>query len=136
MQAAMTCFKAWLNGYGGETNKEEREMVAQVRHFLELNGDGRFVLVDRADDSHAPKTLNRCGYKKAVNDGRLEYFVLSEAFKREVCRGFDYSVVAKLLIDRGFMKPGDGKHLNPKINLPNEGRVRCFHILPEIWNDD
>src|SRR5690606_25099198 len=37
MTAAITCFKAWLSGYGGEGNKEEREMLAQVRRFLEAH---------------------------------------------------------------------------------------------------
>ncbi|SER46064.1 Uncharcterized protein, DUF927 family [Nitrosomonas sp. Nm51] len=133
---AVTCFKAWLAGYGGEGNKEERDMLAQVRHFLELHSEGRFVLYDRADDTHAPKTLQRCGYRKAANDGTTEYYVLSESFKKEICKGVDYRNVARLLIERGYMRPGDGKNLCPKVDLPHEGRVRAFHILPSIWSND
>lgn len=135
MTAAITCFKAWLSGYGGEGNKEEREMLAQVRRFLEAHTD-RFVLIDRASDSHAPKTLNRAGYRKPANDGLAEYLVLPETFKTEVCKGFNYRDVAKLLIGKGCMRPGDGKNLLPKVDLPHEGRVRAFHILPSIWSDD
>lgn len=135
MKAAITCFKAWLAGYGGEGNKEERDMLAQVRRFLEANFD-RFVLYDRAEDSHAPKTLNRCGYRKAANDGLAEFLVLPEMFKSEICKGFGYRDVAKLLISKGYMRPGDGKNLMPKVDLPHEGRARAFHILPSIWSGD
>ncbi|MBA3756421.1 MAG: hypothetical protein H0X02_09435 [Nitrosomonas sp.] len=56
-------------------------------------------------------------------------------FKAEICKGFDYLAVARLLIGLGFMK-GDGKILQPKVNLPGEGRKRVFHILPTIWGDE
>ncbi|NBQ68915.1 MAG: DUF927 domain-containing protein [Nitrosomonadaceae bacterium] len=41
MQSAITCFKAWLQAFGGEGNKEDRAMIEQVRHFLELHGESR-----------------------------------------------------------------------------------------------
>jgi len=135
MKAAITCFKAWLDGYGGETNKEEREMLAQVRRFLESNFD-RFVLIDRAEDTHAPKTLNRAGYRKPANDGLAEYFIFPETFKSEICKGFSYRDVAKLLVSKGYMVPGDGGRPQHKVNLPHEGWMRVFHILPSIWGDD
>lgn len=135
MKAAITCFKAWLEGYGGETNKEERNMLAQVRRFLEANFD-RFVLIDRAEDTHAPKTLNRAGYRKPANDGLAEYLVLPETFKSEICKGFNYRDVAKLLVSKGYMVSGKGRELGHKFNLPHEGWMRVFHILPSIWGDE
>ncbi len=135
MKAAITCFKAWLDGYGGETNKEERDMLAQVRRFLEANFD-RFVLIDRAEDTHAPKTLNRAGYRKPANDGLAEYLVLPETFKSEICKGFNYRDVAKLLVSKGYMVSGKGRELGHKVNLPHEGWMYVFHILPSIWGDE
>lgn len=137
IQAAITCFKAWLQGFGGESNKEERLMIEQVRHFLELHGEGRFTDCDRAnaDDSHAPKTLNRVGFREKNPEGELEYFFLPEIFKMEVCQGFDHRAVARLLIDKGCMKPGDGRNLATKKRLPGCGIQRVFHILPTIWNE-
>ncbi|MBX9916899.1 MAG: DUF927 domain-containing protein [Nitrosomonas sp.] len=137
MQSAITCFKAWLQAFGGEGNREERAMIEQVRYFLELHGEGRFSDCGRAnaDDSHAPKTLNRAGFREKNHEGNIEYYCHPEAFKAEICKGFDYKAVARLLIDRGFMK-GDGKNLQPKVNLPGEGRKRVFHILPTIWEGE
>jgi uncharacterized protein (DUF927 family) len=136
MQAAITCFKAWLQAFGGEGNKEERAMIEQVRHFLELHGEARFTDSDRAnaDDSHAPKTLNRAGFREKNHEGELEFFCLPEVFKTEICKGFDSRSVARLLIDRGCMKPGDGRNLATKKRLPGCGMQRVFHILPTIWS--
>lgn len=137
MQSAIVCFKAWLQAFGGESNREERAMIEQVRHFLELHGEGRFADIDRSivDDNHAPKTLNKAGFRQKNHEGNLEFFAYPEVFKTEICKGFDYKAVARLLIDRGFMK-GDGKNLQPKVNLPGEGRKRVFHILPTIWEGE
>lgn len=137
MQAAMTCFKAWLQAFGGEGNKEERAMIEQVRHFLELHGESRFTDIERTvvDDNHTPRTMNKAGFREKNHEGNLEYYCYPEVFKAEICKGFDHRAVARLLIDQGFMK-GDGKHLQPKKDLPGEGRKRIFHILPAIWGGE
>ncbi len=136
MQAGITCFKAWLQAFGGEGNREERAMIEQVGHFLELHGEARFTDSDRAnaDDNHAPKTLNRAGFREKNHEGELEFFCLPEVFKAEICKGFDSRAVARLLIERGYMKPGDGRNLATKKRLPGCGMQRVFHILPTIWS--
>ena len=140
MQATISCFKAWLAGYGGEGNQEERQMLKQVRHFLELHSEGRFVDKERSvvNDSHAPKVLNKAGFREHSGEGdetTTNFYIFPEVFKEEVCKGFDYRQVARLLIDKDFMRP-DGKHLQPKVTLPGEGSRRVFHVLPTIWNDE
>ncbi len=135
IQAARDCFKSWLSDFGGEGNQEERTMLTQVKLFLEQHHEGRFIVKGRTVDDHAPKTLQRVGYRECSIAG-TEYYILRESFKSEVCKGLDYLAVAKLLISKGFMEPGDGKNLCPKVKLDNEGRIRVFHILPTIWSDN
>lgn len=89
-----------------------------------------------ADDAHAPRVINKAGWRKHDHaKGETEYYVYSEVFKAEVCSGMDYKAVARLLIDKGYMR-ADGKHLQPKVSLPGESARRVFHILPAIWNDE
>ncbi len=137
MQAAITCFKAWLQSYGGEGNREEKAMIEQVRHFLELHGEARFTDIDRSvvDDSHSPKTLNRAGFRQRDGQGALEYYCYPEVFKAEICKGFDYRAVARLLIGKGYMRGGEDRNLQVKVRLPGDGQRRVFHILPTIWGD-
>ena len=110
-------------------------MIDQVRHFLELHGEARFTDIERTvvNDNHTPRTMNKAGFRKKNNDNNLEYYCYPEVFKAEICKGFDYRVVARLLIDRGYMQRGDGRNLAVKMRLPGEGSRRVFHVLPSIW---
>ena len=121
LQAVRRCFEAWLGARGHMDNGEEAAMLRQVRGFLEANGEGRFAWWHRAMDDHTPKTLNRAGFRRLLGtDGKpvrsdaehqreygermssadgeqaqVEFIVLREVFRREVCQGFDADAVAK-----------------------------------------
>lgn len=142
-KAAATCFRAWLEGFGGEGNQEERAMLSQVRLFLEQHGEGRFADMGRnaVDDDHAARVLNRAGYRKHSQDaGTLEksteWLILSQTFRTEVCKGFDYRAVVKLLVAKGYMHKGDGRNLGmPKRELP-DGKRRVYVVNSRIFDDD
>ncbi len=155
MKAAVSCYKAWLAQRGGAGNLEELNMLAQVRRFFESHGESRFTDWDRPvsnTDSHPPRTLLRAGYRKhndAYDDdnkaiylpdggGRAthtEYYVFSETFKQEVCGGFDYRVVCKLLVKRGCLKT-EGRGFTRKERLPGgEGHAHCFRITHKLFED-
>lgn len=149
MQAATTCYKAWLAQRGGAGNLEELNMLAQVRRFFEAHGEARFTDWSRPvsnSEGHAPRTINRAGYRKhntdTVTDGRgeevvagthTEYYVLPETFKQEVCAGFDYRVVCKLLVRYGCLMV-EGKSYMRKERLPGgEGTAHCFRITHKLF---
>jgi uncharacterized protein (DUF927 family) len=152
MKAAVTCYKAWLAQRGGAGNLEELNMLAQVRRFFESHGEARFTDWDRPvsnTDSHPPRTINRAGYRKhipAVDDEgkpiyldggdratHTEYYVMSETFKAEVCAGFDYRVICKLLVKRGSLMTDSGSYTR-KERLPGgEGTVRCYRVTHKLF---
>lgn len=143
--AAATCFKAWLSHRGGAGNQEAAAMLAQVRQFFELHGDARFSDWDRATDDHAPKTVNRAGFRKyrdvtdengnpVFYDGEaanraveVDLYVLPEVFRQEVCKGFDYRAVSRLLAERGSLIT-EGQSYTRKERLPGLGLMRCYRI--------
>ncbi len=147
MQAAVTCFKAWMAQRGGAGNQEAAAMLAQVRQFFELHGDARFVDWERANDDHAPKTINRAGFRKyheaTDEDGKpiydedsnrakeAEFYVLPETFRQEVCKGFDYKAVARLLVEQECLMM-DGQSFTRKERLPVMGLARCYRITPKL----
>ena len=139
MKAAQSCFRAWLVAYGGEGNQEQRAILQQVRLFFQLHGEARFSDFSRAvtDDTHAPRVMNKVGWRKydKLKD-ETEYYVYSEPFKTEICKGLDHLAVAHLLIEKGYMRRGDGKNLRPKVSLPGEGSQRVFHVLPAIFGEE
>lgn len=154
MQAAVTCFKAWLAQRGGAGNLEEMNMLAQVRRFFEAHGEARFTDWNRPasdSDSHAPRTIQRAGYRRhvtgeeTITDGngneqklavdRTEYYVFPETFKQEVCAGFDYKAVCKLLARHGcLVMPDKGYTRNER--LPGgEGKAHVFRINNKLFED-
>ena len=169
INAADACFKAWLNQRGGAGNAEERAMLAQVQRFFELHGESRFSDWERpASDSsqHAPKTLNKAGYRKHFDakdaDGTqiytgekysegdekkardTEFYVFVETFKTEICAGYDYKAVQRLLDKQGaLVRPSTGKAYTRTERLPAEGKqnvyrinAKVFGLMAEIEADD
>jgi putative DNA primase/helicase len=138
-------------------------MLAQVRRFIEAHAEGRLSWWHRADDDHAPKTLNRAGFRRLVDaegkpihvaakvwrdadalaehhakrdDAQTEFIILPEVFKQEVCAGFRWEAVATMLRDRGLLRH-EANRLTQKHRLPGLGeRVNCFHLRAAILGGD
>jgi len=155
--AARTCFATWLEGRGGSGNVEHVSILRQVSAFFQAHGNARFTPWHRANDSHAPATINRAGLRKMIaSDGTAinshtdhhkafgdvihptesdmieqEYYVLPEVFRNEICKGFDHKVVSKLLIKAGMLKPGKASATRPE-RLPGIGNISCYRFLPTV----
>lgn len=159
---AKACFDAWLAARGGSGNGEVAAMLRQVRGFFEAHGEGRFTWWHRAADDHNAKTLQRAGFRRMVSeDGKpikndaehqreygermpvaegervcLEYFVLPEVFRTEICRGFDHKAVCKVLLQYGCLKPSKDRDYDAKHRLPGLGPAWCYHFTPAIMELD
>jgi putative DNA primase/helicase len=161
-RAAGACFAAWLAARGGCGNGEVLAMLRAVRRFLETHGEGRFAMWHRGSDDHAPKTLNRAGVRRMLNadgepiktnsqhgaeygdrmpaalgeDVSFEYFILAETFRGEVCQGFDYRAVCRVLLDHGCLAPDNGRPFDCRPRLPGIGPATCYRITPAIFELD
>ena len=161
-QAARACFNAWLAARGGTGNGEIVAMLRQVRRFLETHGEGRFAMWHRGSDDHAPKTLQRAGVRRMLNDQgepiktnsqhgaefgdrmpvalgegvSFEYFILAETFRAEVCQGSEYRTVARVLLDHGCLMPDKGRTYDCRPRLPGMGNTWCYRIPPAIFELD
>lgn len=159
---ARACFEAWLSSRGGSGNGEVMAMLRQVRSFFELHGEGRFTWLHRAGDDHNAKTLQRAGYRRLLDgsgapiktnadhqkyfgermasedaaEASVDYFVLPEVFRSEICRGFDYRTVCKVLLAHGCLKPAKGREYDAKHRLPAIGPAWVYHITPAIMEID
>ncbi len=162
IQAAHACFKAWVRERGGVGNAEATAMLRQVRGFLEAHGDARFTWVQRIDDDHAGKTMHRVGFKRLVSDGRavntnreymeeygeriapadaerseIEYLMLPEAFRSEVCRGFDHRAVARVLSELGVLTlEGKSRRADSKQRCGSLGSIRVYCVQSSIFSLD
>jgi putative DNA primase/helicase len=137
-------------------------MLGQVRAWLEKNGDALMTWAHRALDDHKAATPLRAGIKRLIGeDGKplkidsatdyvdrmsaadtserraalVEYLIFPEAFKREVCKGYESAAVARVLKRRGHLVH-EGDRLTVKHRLPGMGKVPCYHVKPSIYGDD
>lgn len=62
----------------------------------------------------------------------VEFFVLPETFKGEVCQGFAHDAVAKVLAEHDCLVADAGRY-TVKPRLPGVGLTRCYHITPAIF---
>jgi len=131
-RAAGVCFRAWLGARGTAGDSETAAMLAQVRGFLESNGEARFTRWDAPEDG--VRTINRAGFRKHGNGGPM-YFIERECFRREVCNGFDYQAVARMLAATGALETGSGNETTRKERLPDGRHVRVYVITPDLWGD-
>lgn len=118
------CFNDWLEYRGDDQDLEEKKVLSKVQLFFEMHGDSRFSPWSCESDV---KTYNRAGFKKTEGD-RTEYYVLEEVFKNEICQGYDWKRAAKLLVEKGYLKPSSDKKSTRTENLPGLGRVRCYRF--------
>jgi putative DNA primase/helicase len=126
VHAARKCFAAWVEAFGGSGNREERAILGQVRGFFETHGASRFEDISATTDQ---RILKRAGfYRNGVNEGR-EFLVLPEAFRREVCQGFDEKTVKNVLIAAGLLIPGKDDKPSQVVRLPGLGSSSRVYVI-------
>lgn len=135
-QATTACFKAWLQAFGGDGDKVARNMLSQVLYFFECNGEARFTDMSHpaSDNTHAARTINKAGWREKNPDGDIEFYCYTQVFKHEICKGYDYRMVARLLSDLGVLIK-DKDHFTIQKTLPGEKRKRVYYIRPAMSND-
>lgn len=101
----VSCFKDWLSHKGGFGNQEEKVMLEKVKSFFELHSQSRFQKLS-VDEEKIP---NMAGYKGSDRNGTL-FYVFPTVFKKEICSGYDYRAVIKLLIAKNILLVDDKGH--------------------------
>jgi len=130
-QAASRCFAAWLDSFGGIGNREDRALLAQVRGFFETHGASRFEDMGATADQ---RIINRAGFYRTGMDGAREFLVLPEAFKRDVCAGFDLKAATRCLLAQGWIVAGGDNRPTQKPRLPGIGTARVY-VFTNKWAD-
>lgn len=131
--AARKCFAVWLDRFGGAGNREQRNLLSQVRAFFETHGASRF---EDMTATHEQRIINRAGYYRTGASGEREFMVLPEAFAREVCQGFDVRAAAAVLVGAGWINLAKDGRATQKPRLPGLGPTRCYIFTAKMWGDE
>lgn len=158
IRAAAICFNTWLRTRGGDGNFEEKQMIEHVRQQFTKYGESRFKRWDDQEeskhaviDSHVPITAECWGFRRELrtkdylegDSSDVVFYVYKEAFKNDICKGFEHSRVARLLRSLDALQPTiekSGKErMDRKEKLPRMGdkRIWCYKIkLSSLFKDD
>ncbi|WP_175983812.1 DUF927 domain-containing protein [Burkholderia vietnamiensis] len=129
LRAAADCFAVWLDGRGGAGNQEKDTILSHVKAFFEAHEESRFS--DLNDTSDRP-TINRAGFRRTGEIG-VEYLVLPEVFKREICTGLDPKAVARALIEASWIRPASNGWAQRAERLPGKGPTKVYVFTAKIW---
>ena len=142
-QAAREMFAVWLAERGTVGNAEDEAILAKVRLFFESHGESRFSRLNPESeisdydpthdatmvDAHAPRVINRCGWRRMrAADGVMEYFVMREAFRQEICAGMDPKRVCRILKDVGALECNRG-HMHQWRNPEANGKRMDVYLV-------
>ena len=63
-----------------------------------------------------------------------EYYVMPTMFKNEICKGLDYRVVCRLLVQTGALIK-EGESFQKSVRLPSGERAKVYRITSKIFDD-
>jgi putative DNA primase/helicase len=119
LAAVQRCFNDWLVQSGGSVGHDDKALFGQVSAYLQTYGGSRFPVHNIHPDDLA-KVHSRSGFTR-TEDGETQYLVESQAFKNELCKGFDLKYAIKTLIDKGWLIPGnDRAQQKPRVPALNK----------------
>ena len=128
VSAVERCFDAWLENRGSLGSSEDMAILSTVRLFIEQHGASRFQDMDNADAT----CINRVGFRQKGTDGATRYFIMPEAFKKEVVRGHSSGRAVQVLRSSGWLITKEKDRSTTKYTLPGLGRVSCYTVvMPE-----
>lgn len=162
-RCARACFDAWVRTRAGGVGASERcEAVRQVRYWIEKNGDANLTPWHRISDFKKANTPMRGGFRRLVDESGVpikfdaaqaytddntlpektstdtaltEYLITVEAFKRDVCKGYDPGFVARVMKDMGLLVH-EPDRLTIKHRVPSLGKQAFYHVKPGILSVD
>jgi putative DNA primase/helicase len=65
------------------------------------------------------------------------FYVLPNAFRNEVCQGFNANALIRAMVAKGWLKTQGGDRYTYKTRLPGMGdrTTNVYLLTPEIWGD-
>jgi putative DNA primase/helicase len=133
IEASASCFGSWLQRFGGAAgNREERALLARVKVFFEQHGASRFENASGKGE----RVMNRAGFFRTDDSGTRKYLVFPEAFRQDVCAGFDRKFATQMLLAHGWILPGSDGKTTQKPRLPGIGPTRVYVFGAKMWEGE
>jgi hypothetical protein len=131
MEAVLACFKTWSSQHLAFGDFETAKVVSTIVHYLQSLGCSQFPMLDTLKDE---VFRSRCsGFRQVNEQGEVDWLILSEVFKSEVCAKLDFKKVIKTLQSLDLLQKPDGKRNSMAMRLPHFGVVRVYRLSSRIF---
>lgn len=133
--SAINCFRAWLESFGDDGDREDRAIIDRLKQFILAHGSSRFECFESAPRMNGPdieRVNDRAGFVSVDVNSRT-YWLLPGTFRTEVFVGLDSKRAEKLLIREGYIRPGgDGR---PTVNkrFGTNGNIRAYALTQRVF---
>ncbi len=105
-QAVRRCFREWLAENNTGQAADDRALFAQVAAFMQAHSSTRFPDHD-ADQETLARHHQRAGFRYVDEQGDMQFWVMSEPFKKELCKGFQTLAAVRAMVKAKWMQVGD-----------------------------
>ena len=130
-RAAEVCFKDWLSRRGTSGASEIDDAINHLRALVERDGAAKFQRPNSAEP-----VRDRLGYIKrdaildrdGSNVDLITYLILPQAWKA-IMAGRDHERIARDLVTKNILLPGEGNRTQRKVRLPHQQPQR-FYVIP------
>lgn len=129
IKAAIRCFNDWLSESGGAMGADDKVLFAQVSSYLQAHGASRFPPHNSSVED-LQRVQNRAGFSYIENEN-VFYWAESGVFKRELCKGFNPTAAAKILIKAGWLEPGSDRTQQKKHIAAIGGKKLWFYVFTD-----
>src|SRR5262245_2428081 len=129
--AVKVIFEGWHEDRGGDDPAEVRTAIEQIRGLLERYGDSRFD--PATTDPNCRPVIDRLGYFHGHGSDR-QWCILPQTWRDEFCRGFDAKMIAKALIKRELLLPGEDGRTNRLVRIGDKP-TRVYVLPATAWTE-
>jgi uncharacterized protein (DUF927 family) len=130
--AADIMFEGWHQDRGGDDPAEVRTAIEQIRGLLERHGDGRFDSVTPHLDTRP--VIDRLGYVHGEGEER-QWWIPPQTWKEVFCAGLDAKMIAKALVRRGLLLPGEEGRTNRLVRIGDKP-TRVYVLPVAAWMEE
>ena len=128
--AVKVIFEGWHEDRGGDDPAEVRTAIEQIRGLLERYGDSRFD--PTTTDPNTRPVIDRLGYFHGQGSDR-QWCILPQTWRDEFCRGFDAKMIAKALVKRGLLLPGEEDGRTNRLVRIGDKPTRVYILPANAW---
>lgn len=120
----------WIAQRGGTQSHEVSEAAQRLRSLIVQHGSSRFEApwIEGSEHVSTEKIINRLGFRRLTAEKEWEYFLLPDAFEKEVIAGMAPKLVKEHLATQGMIRRDAQGKYTVSMRVPGCGQVRLYHV--------